>query len=268
MLADKKILLVGCGKMGGALLNGWLKQPWCRRENIFVIEPNIVSPKIDKVNYLDRFENLKSYDFDICVLAIKPQSFSEAIPAYSRLKHDCMFVSIAAGKSVAEITALLSGEKRKIIRAMPNLPASIGNGVTGIYRNENVSNDEYNKIFPLFSGVGITLKAEQEFDIDKITALSGSGPAYFYYFIECLQKSAENLGFSVDTAKEIARQTAIGAINLLEKEGDAKTLREAVTSPKGTTEAGLSKLMDGRLQKLVDETIKAALDRAVELSGG
>ncbi|MDX1949838.1 MAG: pyrroline-5-carboxylate reductase [Rickettsiales bacterium] len=274
-LENKKILLVGCGKMGSALLNGWVKNG-ISQKNIYVIDPYL--PKNFNENVFSNVEELRKnksllssnffLDFDICIFAIKPQSFEEVLPTY-HLVEKTLIISIAAGVSINKISNLAKFEtsNRKIVRVMPNLPASVGAGVNAYFANKNVTEDDRYLIEDLFFPTGLTFQVNSEDEIDKVTALSGSGPAYFYYFIEAMQEKAKNLGFEENIANEIAKQTAIGAIKLLESSRhSAKQLREDVTSPKGTTEAGLSVLMNGQLQKILDETIDKAFIRAKELS--
>ncbi len=267
-IRDKKILLVGCGKMGNALYEGWIKSE-IPQENIFVVEPfnkNIKSKNL--YNNIQDFLADNSFEtIDICVFAIKPQNFPETLKNYF-LPQKTLVISIGAGVTISKINSLLPvcSFSRKIARVMPNLPASIGFGVNGYFCNSNCDELDKKNVYKLFIKCGSTYRFESEEEIDKITALSGSGPAYFYYFIEAFAKKAENFGFSKDIANDIAEQTAIGAIELLKNSGRAaKQLREDVTSPKGTTEAGLLRLMDGELQKILDETIDKAFIRAKEL---
>jgi pyrroline-5-carboxylate reductase len=252
------ILLVGCGKMGGALLTRW--QGIDLFGDILVIDPQAE-------NALKAREDVP-LDFvpDIVVFAVKPQALAEITPAY-RVFDKAVFISIAAGKTTGFFERHL-GVAAKIVRCMPNTPAAIGRGITVACANKNVSADEKSTAQKLLGAVGEVLWVDDESKLDAVTALSGSGPAYVFLLIEILAKAGINAGLAPDMAEKLARATVTGSAALAEAEAGtpASKLRENVTSPKGTTEAALSVLMDGALQEIYDRAISAATTRAAELA--
>lgn len=277
MLSELKILIIGCGKMGSSMLEGWIKGG-ADPEYI-----DIIDPYADKIDLEDKCKNLfednsqlQDEDYDICFLAIKPQSFTEVLPKYQNLtaNKNCIFASIAAGQTTQNIQDLLEN-KASIIRIMPNLPATIKEGVSGIYCNEHTSQEQKNTIKALLECNGEVIEVTEENSIDKITAISGSGPAYIFHFIECMENIALDFGFSKEEAKLLAQQTVYGSAKLAQNsELSASQLRENVTSPKGTTEAALKILMNGSnndggegltLSDLLKEAINNAKLRSEEL---
>lgn len=252
------ILLVGCGKMGSALLRRWQELSLAR--DIVVI---------------DAARNLKSAadvpaDFtpDVIVFAVKPQTLPGIAADYRRYADQgALIVSIAAGKTISFFEGHL-GASAKIVRTMPNTPAAIGKGVTGACANGNVSAAERETALSLLQPVGDVVWVEDEAQMDAVTALSGSGPAYIFLLIETLARSGEALGLPAEVAAQLARRTVTGSAALAEADNHvpAAVLRDNVTSPNGTTAAALDVLMGGELQALFDRALKAARDRSVELS--
>ncbi len=270
MLSDLKLLLVGCGKMGSAMLDGWINGG---------VEPHnvdIVDPYLDKSLVLGKCENVfKSHDeldkqeYDIVFLAVKPQAFKEVVSNYNIIaSQNTVFVSVAAGINILTMKECL-GNKARVIRAMPNLPATIKEGVTGIYADEKVEHALIKNVKELLICNGEVIEASNEEGIDKITAISGSGPAYIFHFIESMQQIASEYGFTEEDAKKLATQTVYGAAKLAHgADISASELRQNVTSPKGTTEAALNILMDEKsgLKQLLKKSIDNAKQRAKELS--
>jgi len=203
---------------------------------------------------------------DVVILAVKPQIMQTACEqlAESLNNSNCLFISIAAGMEEQAIDRWLGG-KQAIVRCMPNTPALVQLGVTGLYANTRVSTAQKSLAESILEAVGITVWIDQESALDAVTAISGSGPAYFFYFIELLQQAGENLGLSEDTAHLLARQTALGAATMAQQ-GDVAELRTQVTSPGGTTEQAICSFQQGGLADLVGKATKAARDRAQELA--
>jgi len=202
----------------------------------------------------------------IAVFAIKPQMAEEIIPPLAPLlPSDCLSVSILAGIRLAQLEAHLGTQK--IIRAMPNLAATIGHSMTVLCAGEAVKQDERAKVETLFAAVGKTAWLKSEADIDIATAISGSGPAYVFYLTECLAAAACELGLPKSLALQLARATVAGAGHMLDQSADeASVLRENVTSPAGTTAAALDVLMEEKgLPHLIRRAAKAAVTRAREL---
>lgn len=203
---------------------------------------------------------------DIIMLAVKPQVMQlvcEQI-AQSNTKPECLFISIAAGVRESDINRWLGGN-RSIVRCMPNTPALVQLGATGIFANDQVSSVQKTIAHTILDAVGLSVWVETEDNLDAVTAISGSGPAYFFYFIELLQKAAEKLGLPADTAKALAQQTALGAASMAQGK-DMAELRAQVTSNKGTTEQAILSFQKDNLALLVDNATQAAHDRSVELA--
>jgi len=202
---------------------------------------------------------------DIVILAVKPQIMQTACEQVAEFSDsNSLFISIAAGIEEEAIDRWLGGN-RAIVRCMPNTPALVQLGVTGLYANSRVSKAQKNSAEVILEAVSVTVWIDQESALDAVTAISGSGPAYFFYFIELLQQAGEKLGLSEDIARILARQTALGAATMAEQ-GDVAELRTRVTSPGGTTEQAILSFQQDGLADLVDKATKAARDRSQELA--
>ena len=204
----------------------------------------------------------------IVVLAVKPQVLRDVlIPLQNTFQqYRPLLISIAAGIRLRELDSW-SNANLAIVRVMPNTPALIQQGISGMYANERVTSEQKNHAESIMSAVGRTLWLLDESDIDAVTAVSGSGPAYFFYLIEALEQAATNLGLTVQTAKELALQTAVGASQLAAKSGEpAAELRKRVTSPGGVTEAALRELESAGVKDRFVQAIAAGQRRSVELS--
>jgi pyrroline-5-carboxylate reductase len=210
-------------------------------------------------------ENIKA---GVLFLAVKPQVMANVLPSYRALiGPETIVVSIAAGKTLAFLTEHLGDVA--MVRAMPNTPAMIGRGVTGAFANPRVTPAQRKLVDSLLTVSGPVEWVENEALIDAVTAVSGSGPAYVFYLVECMAEAGRKLGLPADLAMRLARATVSGAGELLHQSpGEPSELRKNVTSPGGTTAAALAVLMaeDG-MQPLFDAAIKAARDRAEELAG-
>ncbi len=255
------LLLVGFGAMGKALYTCW---QGAKLANIAVIDPF----SEESTAYKSIEDLPDSFIPNVIVLAVKPQVMAEIVPLYKHFQRfNTVYISIAAGKSMEEIESYL-GEGTLVIRAMPNLPATVGQGLTGLYSNQLLPDALKLGIDQLFASVGQVLWLESEDQVNLVTAISGSGPAYFYRLVECLIKSGQALGLSASAAQLLAEQTFIGAAELLKKSNQsAMGLRQQVTSPGGTTAAALT-VFDNQecLDILVSTAINAAVERAKELS--
>jgi len=205
---------------------------------------------------------------DVVVLAVKPQvmeSVAQAL-ASSVSKQQPLVISIAAGIPEPALRHWL-GEKIAIVRSMPNTPALVQSAATAMYANPYVSDDQRNIAESILRAVGIVIWVDNETMMDAATALSGSGPAYIFLFIEALQAAGRELGFSKETAYLLALQTAFGAAKMaLESEEDATMLRQRVTSPGGTTERAINSLQEGGFKELVSKALHAAAERSRELA--
>lgn len=267
----KSVVLAGCGNMGHALLRGWLKLD--PAPEIHVVEP--VSALRERASLSGASAVAGVDDLpaallpDIIVLAVKPQMMPAVLPAYSRwAQRGSVLLSIAAGTTIATIETLAGSAVRPaVVRCMPNTPAAVGRGVLAFHANGQLSQHQLTMTRRLLAAGGEVIDLLDEAMIDMITAVSGSGPAYVFHFIEALTDAALKIGLPREAAGRIARQTVIGAAALAaESDEPASTLRENVTSPGGTTAAALSVLMtDNALPGLVAEAVDAAWRRAVEL---
>ena len=266
MTDHDRILLVGCGKMGSALLNGWLGQgtPAAR---VRVIEP--VAPQLPDgvIGHTEAAALGADYRPSVVVFAVKPQSMDEVLPDYVQYAGpETVFLSIAAGKPIGYFAATLTGGA--IVRAMPNTPAAVGRGITVLYANDRVSSEQKSVCTQLMESVGEVAWIDDEALMDAVTGLSGSGPAYVFHLVEAMAAAGEAAGLSSDLAMQLARATVAGSGELLTQSSDpAGTLRENVTSPGGTTAAALEILMaaDG-LTRLMTEAIAQATERSRELA--
>jgi pyrroline-5-carboxylate reductase len=263
------LMLVGAGKMGGAMLAGWLDAGLDPAATT-VIDPHPSETMTALCAKRGVALNPPSpQPASVLVLAIKPQGLDGAASALGPLiGPDTLLVSVLAGKTVADLTARLPAA-RAVVRAMPNLPASIGHGATGAYANAAVDAGQRACAEALLSASGTTAWLPDEASIDAVTAVSGSGPAYVFLMVEALAEAGIAAGLAPDVATRLARATVVGAGALLAADPtEAGALREAVTSPGGTTAAALKVLMaeDG-LPALMHRAVAAAKHRAGELSG-
>ncbi len=264
----KTITLLGCGKMGSALLRGWLTSGM--KAVFHVVEPYGLPQEFAGVSSIHHHAEAKDAPAsDVYILAVKPQVMDEACRAL-KAPNDSLVLSIAAGQTIAGFEKRF-GTAMAIIRTMPNTPAAIGKGITVAVANPNVNSEQKDMATRLLRAAGQVEWLDDEGLMDAVTAVSGSGPAYVFLMIEALGVAGEKAGLPKDLAMKLARQTVIGAAALAEADGDtdAMTLRRNVTSPGGTTEAALKVLMeDGRLQALMNEAVLVAERRGKELAGG
>tara|TARA_B100000029_G_scaffold116550_3_gene109440 strand:+ start:3075 stop:3902 length:828 start_codon:yes stop_codon:yes gene_type:complete len=269
-----KILLIGCGKMGGSLLEGIVKS----HDNFNLID--VVDPVINdsyksnfkknKTNFYSDIKELKdSITYDSIIIATKPNNYVEILDDLKNhiaVNEKILIISILAGIKIKKIENIIGSVP--IIRAMPNIAASVAEGMTALTGNKKITNDKIDTANMIFQSIGNKIWLEDEGQMDSFTAISGSGPAYFFYFTECLHKIAIDEGFSEDVAKQISEQIMIGSGKLIKDSNiDVVQLRENVTSPNGTTEAALKVLCDddGLLSKL-REAIEKAKKRSIEIS--
>lgn len=263
-------LVVGAGKMGGALLEGWITSKTVKPAQLIILDPTpgeAAQRAIENgaLHLTKADKNINTIKY--LLLAIKPQMFKTLAPAIAKdLSVDAVVISILAGTSLAALQDTF--KTQSIIRAMPNTPAAIGKGITAYTKGENVSEAQAKETETLLSAGGAVHYVETENLIDVVTAVSGSGPAYVFHMVEALEAAAVKIGLPEELAPHFARQTIIGAAGLLEEsELSAMELRKNVTSPNGTTQAALDVLMGYEgLPTLMRETVKAALKRAKELA--
>ena len=269
LLDGQKLLLVGCGKMGSALLQGWLNAG-LEAEQFFVQEPNPDAALADLGVHLNVDTGaLQEAAPSVIILAIKPQLAVDVLPSIALLAApETLVISLMAGVSINTMSDLLGGEAA-FVRTMPNTPAAIGAGMTALYASSGTQDDQKAAAEALLAAVGQTVWLDTEKALDAVTAISGSGPAYLFHMVEALAAAGVNLGLPHDMAAQLAMQTIIGSASMLrEDEADPRQLRVNVTSPGGTTEAALDVLMgdSGGLVDLMRRATQAAAARAGELA--
>jgi pyrroline-5-carboxylate reductase len=264
------LLLLGAGKMGGALLAGWLRQG-LDPASIFVEDP-APAPETAALMASHAIQTRPQASLleapAIVVLAVKPQIMDEVLPPLaSTVGRETVVLSIAAGRPLASLAARLP-KGTALVRAMPNTPAAIGQGVTAAYANAHVTRDQALACTMLLEAVGEVIWIDDESLLDPITAVSGSGPAYVFLLAECLAEAGVAQGLEPELAARLARATVSGAGELLRRSDlSPAELRGNVTSPKGTTAAALGVLMgEGGLKQLLTRAVAAAIKRSRELS--
>lgn len=269
MTNPSKITMVGCGKMGSALLEGWIESLPDFEFGVIKPSPLPASTK-DKALYGKNAAALAEHikNSGAVVMAVKPQVMEQVcaeIKPY--ISKNTLIISIAAGQSLDNF-ARYFGEDQPVVRTMPNTPAAIGKGMSAAVANKNVTAARKTLVGALLHSAGEMEWVEDESLLDAVTAVSGSGPAYVFYLIEAMSKAGEAAGLKPKLAARLARQTVIGAAALAEAQPDitAAKLRENVTSPNGTTAAALDVLMNGEMQGIFTKAIAAAKARGEELS--
>jgi pyrroline-5-carboxylate reductase len=266
-------ILAGCGKMGGAMLDGWIESGHADG-GVHVIEPFVAA--------VERFANAPQVTLHkaaeeipagltptVVILAVKPQTMDEAIVPLRRfVGPNTVFLSIAAGKTIAYFESKL-GAEASIVRAMPNTPAAVGRGITVHAPNARVSAEQNTICSTLLSAVGEVIAVEDERLLDPVTAVSGSGPAYVFLLIEAMAAAGEKAGLPAALSMRLARTTVSGSGELARLSNEeTDQLRKNVTSPGGTTAAALEVLMaDDGIQPVFDRAIAAATKRSQDLAG-
>ena len=269
MMTDKKIGIIGCGNMGEALL-GRLSKVMEKSISIMVseldaarraaiLEKHKIIVEIDN-NYLVKY-------CDVIILAVKPQDLENVLrqEVCCGVSEKKLLISIAAGVSTKYIESVVGGNV-PVMRAMPNMPAVIGEAMTAICAGSGAAKADVELTREIFSTIGDVVEVEEK-HMDAVTAISGSGPAYFFYLVEALAEAAEKLGLDTKTSEELAIKTAIGSSKLLDElKEHPSILRKKVTSKGGTTEAALKVFDEKSLKKIIEEAALAACNRSKELS--
>ena len=265
-----KIAFIGAGNMNSAVVTGLVTNGYTPQD-IIVTNPSPEKRErlADKFQIKHTASNVEAAEIaDYIVLGVKPYLVADVlkeIAANVDISGKC-FLSVAAGCSIDTMEQAL-GKAAPVVRTMPNTPAQLGLGVTGLFASPLVSEEQKAKAEEMMSAVGIVKWLEKECDINSITALSGSGPAYFFLFMEAMEKQAKVLGFDDESARQIVQQTALGAAEMVvHNPVSIGQLRENVTSKGGTTQAALNHFDQGGLTQLVSGSINAALARAEEMA--
>jgi pyrroline-5-carboxylate reductase len=264
-VAERGLVLLGCGKMGSAMLEGWLRTG-LPPTSVWVIDPNpsdwlkeqgvAIGTKIPP-------------NPAVAIIAVKPQMMAEALPDVKILGNGkTLVISVAAGTPIRTFESVL-GANTPIVRAMPNTPASIGRGITAIIGNDKAQEDHLDLSEALMLSVGDVVRLDAEDQMDAVTAISGSGPAYVFHLIESLAAAGMAQGLSPELSMQLAKATVAGAGDLAEQSDENPAqLRTNVTSPNGTTQAALEVLMDAKtgFPHLLRRAVAAAAHRSRELS--
>lgn len=264
------LLLIGCGKMGGAMLAGWLERGL--PPETVVVEPHApaMAAFTGRVRHVSSIAEIPpGFAPAAVILATKPQEAPHALPALAQMaRPEAVFLSIMAGRTVMGMTSMLGG-RANVVRAMPNTPAALRLGFTVAFAGPGVTAAQISLCDALLGAIGEAAWVEDEALIDPVTAVSGGGPAYVFLLAEVMEQAAISQGVPADLARRMARATVAGSGALLgASEEDAAALRRAVTSPKGTTERALAVLMRPEAwPALMEEAIDAATARSRELAG-
>lgn len=268
-MALPHITLVGCGRMGRAMLAGWLANGIPPGRISVVEHSRENAAAIAREFGVDAHETPTNGDAEgTIVFAVKPQALPDVLPLYKPLlKPDTLIISVAAGKTLAFYTEALGGQPRPIVRVMPNLPCLISKGVSGLVANAEVSATQHMQAERLFSVLGKTVWLEHEEGMHALTAISGSGPAYVFYFMQAMIAAAIKAGLTREQAELLVRPTLEGSVLLANSSKDSpEQLRANVTSPGGTTAAAMEVfLKDEAFQSLISGAIEAAIARSREM---
>ncbi|MGJ8663944.1 MAG: pyrroline-5-carboxylate reductase [Marinicella sp.] len=269
-IEDIRIRFVGAGNMAASLMGGLLQK------GITASQMTASDPGKNQRDYIEKQFQILTYDDnnthfgmpDIVIIAVKPQIMKRVLVdvAPSIRRTNPLVISVAAGITTSQISQWLSADMA-VVRTMPNTPALIGQGAIGMFANTTVSNDQARLTEQIMDAVGTSVWVKDEKQIDAVTALSGSGPAYFFMFMEYLQQAGENLGLTAADAALLAKKTAIGSALLAERSPETlQQLKDRVTSPNGTTAAALDSFAANHIEDVIEQALTAANDRSVELS--
>jgi pyrroline-5-carboxylate reductase len=261
------IAFIGAGNMAGSLINGLLESGTSPRE-IAAADPMAIQlEKFAALGVVTANNNDQAVDgADVIVLAVKPQVTGAVLEALSGLKPHQLIISIVAGIDLRSLETWLP-ENQPIVRCMPNTPALLGAGMTGLFANSRVSDQQKASATHILEAVGEVAWVNEEAHLDAVTAVSGSGPAYFFLLMENMIAAGQKLGLDAELSRKLTEQTAFGAALMAQKNDvDPGTLRKNVTSPGGTTEAALNLMLAQGLPATVIDALSAAENRAKELA--
>lgn len=272
-MTTPRIAFIGAGNMAASLIGGLRAQgvdaAAIRASDRGAEQRTKISAEYGIATFANNAEAIEGAD--VIVLSVKPQVMKEVcLDLAAHISDKQLIVSIAAGIDCASLERWLGTPQNAapaVVRCMPNTPALLRQGVSGLYANAQVSNAQRQQAEQLLGAVGLALWLEQESLIDAVTAVSGSGPAYFFLLIEAMTAAGEKLGLPREIAAQLSTQTALGAARMAsESDVDASELRRRVTSPAGTTEAAIKTFQAGGFEALVDQAITAAANRSAELA--
>lgn len=269
-LKNKKISFIGGGNMAQALISGLLAKG-ILPEYITVSDPNPDNREqlqAKGINTIDSAKNpLDALMADVVVLAVKPQIMSTVLADFSQVLDKQLIISVAAGLSTDSLIKMLNGYQN-IVRAMPNTPAMVQAGATGLYATDSINEQEKQLATELMGASGLVIWVDDEEQLHAVTAVSGSAPAYFFYFIESVIQGGIDLGLSQEQASALAMQTALGAAKMsISSDDTPEQLRRKVMSPGGTTEAAVHSLQADKVNELIGKAMQACVKRSREMSG-
>ena len=265
-----EIAFIGAGKMVSAIVKSLLKSGVYKSKDISCCSAKDgTSEKLSKDTGIIRRENIQdllSCNPKTLVLGCKPQQISELPKEVSELTENILILSIMAGIPLKKLSATFP-KARNIVRSMPNTPGQIGEGITGYLFASKPNAEDQENIQKILSSLGKFEELNEEVDLDRVTAISGSGPAYIFEFTSALQEAGKEIGLSQENANKFAKQTVIGAAKLMEISNlSPEELRNQVTSPNGTTQAALESFCSNQFRKIITEATMAAKNRSIELS--
>ncbi|MGM8212881.1 pyrroline-5-carboxylate reductase [Virgibacillus sp. W0430] len=266
-----KISFIGAGSMAESIIAGLLNKDFIQSENICVTNKdnqerlNRLKKRYNIYGTMEKEEVIR--DASIIILSTKPYDIKEAVQSIKEyIQPNQLLISVIAGVSTDYIASLFDQDV-PVIRAMPNTSATIGHSATAVSKGKHATNEQLEKALALFTAIGTATTVDEE-DMHIVTGISGSGPAYIYYLVEAMEKAAVESGLDAKTAKELITQTVVGAGEMLQQvEEPVEILRENITSPNGTTEAGIKTLDRYDFHKTIIECVKSARDRSIELGG-
>lgn len=270
-MEQKKIAFLGGGNMARSLISGLIKAGVPSTHiHATDIDAGKIAELADEFKVIGSTDNVSATNFaDVIVLAVKPQFMADMLSQLSASITDFsgkLFISIAAGVNIARLSSLLHGHAN-IVRCMPNTPSLIGSGMTGLFAPVTVSETDRAFAQSMLDAVGKSIWVEKESEINGVTAASGSGPAYFFLFMQAMVEEAQRMGFTEASARALVQETALGAAQMViaNPDIDLATLRAQVTSKGGTTAAAVQVFEEGDLLALVSHAMKAAAHRAEEM---
>lgn len=268
-MSTSKITFIGAGNMAKAIIGGLLAEGYSRNE-IIAAGPRLETLEKVKQEFsidVTTDNNAAAAQADVVVLSVKPQLLKDvSLALRNSLAHKPLIISVAAGITTESLASWL-GEDQAIVRCMPNTPSQLRAGASGLFANACVSAAQKSTANAILGAVGIVQWLDEEHLLNAVTAISGSGPAYFFFFIEAMIDAGEKLGLTHECATELALQTALGAAMLAKgSEYDVAELRRRVTSPKGTTEQAINSFEQNQLRETVLKAMTACSNRALELS--
>jgi pyrroline-5-carboxylate reductase len=269
-IQDIRIRFVGAGNMAASLIGGLINK------GMTASQITASDPGQNQRDYIEKQFQIMTFDDnnahfgmpDIVVIAVKPQIMKQVLQdvAQSIVRTNPLVISVAAGITTGQICQWLEADL-PVVRTMPNTPALIGQGAIGMFANDRVSENQLLMTEQVMDAVGTSIWVQDESQIDTVTALSGSGPAYFFMFMEYLQQAAEKLGLNAHDAALLSKKTAIGAALLAERSPETLSqLKDRVTSPNGTTAAALASFTEAHIDRIIEDAIKSAHHRSIELS--